>query len=54
MRGFIEGAGETVPPPSLIWRILQKIYEENNDMNVQMPFSDPLFPELGSRSLPPF
>ena len=33
-------------------RILQRIYEKNAQMNAQMPFSCPLFPELGSP--PPF
>ena len=38
------------PQPQLFWRILQKIYEKNTEMNVQMLFSGPLFPELGSQS----
>ena len=32
-------------------RILQTIYEKNTVLNVQMPFSSPVFPKLGSRSL---
>ena len=38
-------------PSPLFWRILQTIYEKNTEMNVQMPFSGPIFPEKGP---PPF
>ena len=43
MCGFRRGA-HWATPPTLFWRILQKIYEKNTEMNVQMP----LFPDLGS------
>ena len=46
MCGFKEG-----PPLPFFWRILQTIYEKNTEMNLQMPFSGPIFPEKGS---PPF
>ena len=36
------------PQSTLFWRILQTIYKKNTEMSVQMPFSGPLFPELGS------
>ena len=34
-------------------RVLQKIYDKNIGMIVQMLFSGPIFPELGSRPIPP-
>ena len=34
-------------PSPLFWRILQTIYEKNTEMNLQMPFSGPIFPEKG-------
>ena len=40
-----EGPRSTSP---LFWRILQKIYKKSTEMNIQMSFSGPLFPELGS------
>ena len=46
MHGFSGGCRGAIP--QLSWRILQKIYEKNTEMNVQMPFSGPLSPELGS------
>ena len=40
-------------PSPLFWRILQTIYEKNTEMNVQMPFSGPIFPEKGPPPPPP-
>ena len=38
-----------LPPPLISGEFLQKIYKKNTEMNIQMPFCGPLFPELGSR-----
>ena len=44
MREFRGGAGGSADP--FFWRILQKIYEKYTEMNVQMPFFGPQFPEF--------
>ena len=51
MRGFRGGVGRAAAPlPFSEERFIRKkIYKKNTEMNVQMPFSGPLFPELGSR-----
>ena len=42
----IYGRDRRAPAP--FWKILQKIHKKKTEMNVKMPFSGPLFPELGS------
>ena len=51
MRGLREGAGGgggSAPLSLPFSRILLKIYKRNTEMNIEVPFSGPLFPELGS------
>ena len=45
------GDGPEGPRHPFFCRNIQKIYEKNTEMKAQMPFSGPLFPELGSRPL---
>ena len=42
---FREGA--MPPPPPLLLRILQKIYEKNTKIDIQLLFPEPHFAEIG-------
>ena len=44
------GKGLEWPRPPIFLKFLQNIYNKNTEMNVQMQFLGPLFPELGSPS----
>ena len=44
------GGGGSAPLSLPFSRILLKIYKRNTEMNIEVPFSGPLFPELGSWS----
>ena len=46
----LEEGSEGPPPPPLSEEFFKRFNDEKNaEMNVQMPFSGPFFPELGSR-----
>ena len=52
MRGFRGGAGRAAhppPPPLFSGQFYKKRYKKNTEINIQMPFFGPLFPEFGSR-----
>ena len=43
------GEGPEGPQPPLFWKTLHKFNKKNTEMNGQVPFSGPFFPQLGSQ-----